>query len=160
MAKPRSPGEVFLALVNDIADGNLAEVPGRYAEQIDVVHPFDPLRGAPLRSRDELRERMEALAARPRQRRRVGNVTIHETTDPRSSSSSSNTREPPPIPESRTRCPPSSSCASATARSSAPATTTTISPRPGPEAGSANSSQPSARRIPPPPGRTRPPRAR
>jgi ketosteroid isomerase-like protein len=82
MAQPSSPREVFLALVNGIADGNLDELPGLYAEKIDVVHPFDPLRGAPLRSRDELRERMESLAARPRQRRRVGNVTIHETTDP------------------------------------------------------------------------------
>jgi ketosteroid isomerase-like protein len=82
MAQPRSPREVFLALVNAIADGNLDEVPGLYAEQIDVVHPFDPLRGAPLRSRDELRERFASAAARPRQRRRVGNVTIHETTDP------------------------------------------------------------------------------
>jgi uncharacterized protein len=82
MTQPRSPREVFLALVNAIADGDLDEVPGLYAEQIDVVHPFDPLRGAPLRSRDELRKRMESLAARPRQRRRVGNVTIHETTDP------------------------------------------------------------------------------
>jgi ketosteroid isomerase-like protein len=82
MAKTRSPREVFLALVNGIADGNPDGLPELYAEQTDVVHPFDPLRGAPLRSRDELRERMQALAARPRQRRRVGNVTIHETTDP------------------------------------------------------------------------------
>jgi ketosteroid isomerase-like protein len=82
VTQPRSPREVFLALVNGIADGNVADLPGLYAEQIDVVHPFDPLRGAPLRSRDELRERMEALAARPRPRRRVGNVTIHETADP------------------------------------------------------------------------------
>jgi len=82
VTQPRSPREVFLALVNGIADGNVADLPGLYAGQIDVVHPFDPLRGAPLRSRDELRERMESLAARPRQCRRVGNVTIHETTDP------------------------------------------------------------------------------
>jgi uncharacterized protein len=83
MAKPRSPREVFLALVNGIADGNPDGLPELYAEQIDVVHPFDPLRGAPLRSREELRERMEQLAAAgPRPRRRVGNVTIHETTDP------------------------------------------------------------------------------
>ena len=82
MAQPRSPREVFLALVNGIADGNLAEVPDLYAEQIDVVHPFDPLHGAPLRSREELRGRMEQFAAGPRPRRRVGNVTIHETTDP------------------------------------------------------------------------------
>jgi ketosteroid isomerase-like protein len=82
MSQPRSPREVFLALVNGIADGNPDGLPELYAEQIDVVHPFDPLRGAPLRSRDELRQRMEALAARPRQRRRLGNVTIHETADP------------------------------------------------------------------------------
>jgi ketosteroid isomerase-like protein len=79
---PRSPREVFLALVNGIADGNPDGLPELYAEQIDVDHRFDPLHGAALRSRDEIRTRMESLAARPRQRRRVGNVTIHETTDP------------------------------------------------------------------------------
>jgi uncharacterized protein len=82
MAQPRSPREVFLALVTGIADGNLDGLPELYAEQIDVVHPFDPLHGAPLRSRDELRQRMSQAAAGPRPRRRVGNVTIHETTDP------------------------------------------------------------------------------
>jgi uncharacterized protein len=82
MAQPRTPREVFLALVNGIADGNLDGLPELYAEQIDVIHPFDPLRGAPLRSREELRARMAQLGARPRPRRRVGNVTIHETTDP------------------------------------------------------------------------------
>jgi uncharacterized protein len=82
MTQPRSPREVFLALVNGIAEGNPDGLPELYAEKIDVVHPFDPLRGAPLRSREELRKRMESLAAHPRQRRRVGNVTIHETADP------------------------------------------------------------------------------
>jgi uncharacterized protein len=82
MSQHRSPREVFLALVNGIADGNPEGLPELYAEQISVVHPFDPLRGAPLRSREELRERMRSLAAHPRQRRRVGNVVIHETTDP------------------------------------------------------------------------------
>jgi uncharacterized protein len=82
MAQPRSPSEVFLALVNGIAEGNPDGLPELYAEQIDVVHPFDPLHGPPLRSRDELRERMKQLAAGPRPRRRVGNVVIHETTDP------------------------------------------------------------------------------
>lgn len=53
-----------------------------YAEDIDIVHPFDPLHGASLRTRDEIRERMAALAARPLPRRHVGNVTIHETADP------------------------------------------------------------------------------
>ena len=82
MAGTRSPREVFLALVNGIAEGNPEGLPELYAEEIDVVHPFDPLHGAPLRSREELRERMKSLASRPRQRRRVGNVVIHETTDP------------------------------------------------------------------------------
>jgi uncharacterized protein len=82
MAQPRSPREVFLALVNGIAAGNPDGLPELYAEEIDVVHPFDPMHGAPLRSRDELRKRMEQFAAGPRPRRRVGNVTIHETTDP------------------------------------------------------------------------------
>ena len=83
MSETRSPSEVFLALVNGIADGNPEGLPELYAEQIDVVHPFDPLRGAPLRSREELRERLNQMAAAgPRPRRRVGNVMIHETTDP------------------------------------------------------------------------------
>jgi len=83
MAQPRSPREVFLALVNGIAAGDPDGLPELYAEQIDVVHPFDPLRGAPYRSREEIRKGMERLrVAGPRPRRRVGNVTIHETTDP------------------------------------------------------------------------------
>jgi uncharacterized protein len=82
MAQSRSPREVFLALVNGIAEGNPEGLPELYAEQIDVVHPFDPLHGAPLRSREELRERFQSLAGRPRPRRQVGNVVIHETTDP------------------------------------------------------------------------------
>lgn len=82
MEQPRRPRDVFLTLVNGIADGNPDGLPELYAEQTDVVHPFDPLHGPALRSREELRKRMESLAARPRERRRVGNVRIHETTDP------------------------------------------------------------------------------
>jgi hypothetical protein len=50
MAQPRSPGEVFLALVNGIAEGNPDGLPELYAEQTDVVHPFDP--GEIVSSRD------------------------------------------------------------------------------------------------------------
>ena len=78
MAKTRSPREVFLALVDGNPDG-LLEL---YAEQIDVTHPSDPLHGAPYRSREDIRKGMEQRAAGPLPRRRVGNVTIHETTDP------------------------------------------------------------------------------
>lgn len=83
MAKTRSPREVFLALVNGIADGNPDGLPELYAEQTDVTHPFDPLHAAPIRGREDIRKGMgQRLAARRVPRRRVGNVTIHETTDP------------------------------------------------------------------------------
>jgi ketosteroid isomerase-like protein len=78
----RSPREVFLALVNGIADGNPDGLPELYAEQIDVSHPFDPLHAPALRSREELRAQFARFAAAPSRRRTVGNVRIHETTDP------------------------------------------------------------------------------
>jgi uncharacterized protein len=85
---PRTPREVFLALVNGVADGRFEELPDLYAEQTNVVHPFDPLRAPAARSREEIRRHF-GLRSRPaddgqppRPRRRVGNVTIHETTDP------------------------------------------------------------------------------
>ena len=88
MDQARSPREVFLALVNGVADGRFDELPDLYAEQTDVVHPFDPVRAPALRSREEirehfgLRERSRPADAGSRPRRRVGNVTIHETADP------------------------------------------------------------------------------
>jgi uncharacterized protein len=82
VAQPRSPREVFLELVNAIADGRLDDVPALYAEQIDVVHPFDPLRAPALRSRDELRARIPPGTTVPRHRARPAIVAIHETTDP------------------------------------------------------------------------------
>jgi uncharacterized protein len=82
MAQPRSPEEVFLALVNGVAEGRWEELPGLYAEQTDVVHPFDPLRQPALRTRDELREHFGPAGAGPRLAHRVANVTIHQTADP------------------------------------------------------------------------------
>ncbi|MPZ83907.1 MAG: ketosteroid isomerase [Actinophytocola sp.] len=82
MAQPRSPQEVFLALVDGVAEGHWDELPGLYAEQTHVVHPFDPLRAAALRTRDELREHFRPTDAGPRLHRRAANITIHETTDP------------------------------------------------------------------------------
>jgi ketosteroid isomerase-like protein len=77
-----SPREVFLALVNGVADGRWDELPSLYAEQTHVVHPFDPLRQAALCTRDALREHFRPTGAGPRLRRRPANITIHETTDP------------------------------------------------------------------------------
>jgi uncharacterized protein len=78
----RTPREVFLALVNGIASGNPDGLPELYAEQIDVSHPFDPLHAAPIRSREEIRRRLAQRAGGPRRAMQVGNVAIHETTDP------------------------------------------------------------------------------
>ena len=82
MAQSRSPAEVFLALVNAVADGRWEDLPGLYAEQTHVVHPLDPLRPPALRTRDELREHFAPAGAGPTLHRRAANITIHQTTDP------------------------------------------------------------------------------
>ncbi|WP_369233993.1 nuclear transport factor 2 family protein [Streptomyces sp. R21] len=82
MTQVLSPREVFLALVNGVAEGRWAELPDLYAERTHVVHPFDPLRAAALRTRDELREHFRPTGDGPRLNRRAANITIHETTDP------------------------------------------------------------------------------
>lgn len=81
MAQPPSPSEVFLALVNGVAEGRWAELPGLYAEHTNVVHPFDPLRSPALRTRDELRKHFTPADADPRPPRRAANITIHQTAD-------------------------------------------------------------------------------
>ncbi|MFJ5262569.1 nuclear transport factor 2 family protein [Streptomyces sp. NPDC088387] len=82
MTQVLSPSEVFLALVNGVAEGRWSELPGLYAEQTHVVHPFDPLRAAALRTRDELRAHFTPGDTGPRLNRRATNITIHQTTDP------------------------------------------------------------------------------
>ena len=82
MDRPLSPREVFLALVNGVAEGRWEDLPGLYAEQTDVVHPFDPLRAPALRTRDELREHFRPTGEGPVLHRRAAGITIHETTDP------------------------------------------------------------------------------
>lgn len=82
MAQSRSPAEVFLTLVNGVAEGRWEELPSLYAEQTHVVHPFDPLRLAALRTRDELREHFAPTGAGLTLHRRAASITIHQTTDP------------------------------------------------------------------------------
>ncbi|WP_329547678.1 nuclear transport factor 2 family protein [Streptomyces sp. NBC_01356] len=82
MTQVLSAREVFLALVNGVAEGRWSELPDLYAEQTHVVHPFDPLRAAALRTRDELREHFRPTGDGPQLHRRATNITIHETTDP------------------------------------------------------------------------------
>ncbi|NMO51906.1 nuclear transport factor 2 family protein [Actinoplanes sp. TBRC 11911] len=78
----QSPTDVFLALVNGVAEGRWAELPDLYAEQTHVVHPFDPLRQPALRTRDELRAHFRPTGDSPRLVRRAVNITVHETADP------------------------------------------------------------------------------
>ncbi len=82
MTSDRTPREVFLALVDGVAAGRWAELPDLYADRTHVVHPFHPLRPAPLRTRDELREHFTPTEGDPRLDRRAVNITVHETADP------------------------------------------------------------------------------
>jgi uncharacterized protein len=82
MGRPLSPREVFLALVDGVAEGRWDDLPSLYAEQTHVVHPFDPRRAPALRTREELREHFRPTDAGPRLHRRAADITIHETTDP------------------------------------------------------------------------------
>ncbi|KUN24809.1 ketosteroid isomerase [Streptomyces antibioticus] len=78
----RSPRDVFLALVNGVAEGRWEELPELYAEHTDVVHPFHPLRAPALRSREELRAHFAPTGTGPTLIRRPANITVHETADP------------------------------------------------------------------------------
>ena len=80
---PRTPREVFHALVHGVADRRFDDVVGLYAEQTHVVHPFDPLRAPALRTRDDLRAHFQpAATGAPKVRRQPANITVHDTTDP------------------------------------------------------------------------------
>ncbi|GAA2778070.1 nuclear transport factor 2 family protein [Crossiella cryophila] len=82
MTTPRSPREVFLALVDGVGSGRWEELPDLYAEHTHVVHPFDPLRAPALRTREELRAHFTPVDASPRPRRWAADITVHETADP------------------------------------------------------------------------------
>lgn len=68
--------------MNGVAEERGEELADLYAEQTNVVHPFDPLRAPALRTRDELREHFRPTASGPRLQRRAAEITIHETADP------------------------------------------------------------------------------
>src|SRR4051812_16604989 len=82
MSKPLSPREVFLAPVNGIFERRLDAVLKLYAEKTDIWHPFDPLRGHGLASRDELREHFSRRPAKDMIAARPTNIRVHETLDP------------------------------------------------------------------------------
>lgn len=82
MSTPLSPREVFLALVNGICERRLDDVLKLYAEKTDISHPFDPLRGHGLTSRDELRAHFSGRPAKDTIAVRPTNIKVHETLDP------------------------------------------------------------------------------
>jgi hypothetical protein len=86
MTQARSPQQVFLALANAVADGRFDELPSRYAEQADVIHPSDPVRAPALRSRDEFREasgrREKSGPPRPGRRSAARSPTSSSTRQP------------------------------------------------------------------------------
>ena len=84
MPETRSPREVFLTLIDGVAARkDPAELAALYADQTDVVHPFDPERAPALRTRDELREHFTlSQQIRGAFDRKAVDVVLHETTDP------------------------------------------------------------------------------
>ncbi|GAB3421644.1 hypothetical protein GCM10027569_51490 [Flindersiella endophytica] len=73
---------MFHALVEGVCEGRWEELPELYAEQTDVVHPFDPFGGPPLRTRDDLRKHFGAGAGTNWPERRPVDIVVHETADP------------------------------------------------------------------------------
>ena len=77
------PRDVFLTLVHGVAERRGAELAELYAEETDVIHPFDPERAPAMRTREELRAHFAAGVERSRRVRFTPqDIRIHETTDP------------------------------------------------------------------------------
>jgi ketosteroid isomerase-like protein len=84
MSDTRSPREVFLAMIDAVAaKRDPAEIAALYADQTDVIHPFDPQRAPALLTRGELREHfVRGQELRGAFERKAVDITVHETTDP------------------------------------------------------------------------------
>lgn len=79
-----SPREVYLAVLDGIANQRWDELPAYYAEQTDVRHPFAADTMPPLTLREDIRRHFQWAAERLDGvvRFTVGNLIVHETTDP------------------------------------------------------------------------------
>jgi uncharacterized protein len=74
-----TPREVFERLVDGVTHGRWDELPGLYAEDAVVVHPFAP--AEPLRGREALRRHF-AAGAGMNLAMTARDVVVHQTGDP------------------------------------------------------------------------------
>src|SRR5687768_12108016 len=80
---PPTPREVFLRLVNGVANRDLDTLLELYAEETNVRHPMWPGGTPPLTSREELLRHFSAGAdTTATVRFRPDNIVVHETPDP------------------------------------------------------------------------------
>jgi ketosteroid isomerase-like protein len=77
-----SPREVFLRVINGVADQDWEALPALYAEKTDVRHPMAPIPAPPMTTREELRAHFTRPRPLPDARIRPVDVVVHETTDP------------------------------------------------------------------------------
>lgn len=79
---PKTPREVFLTLVNGVADNKFDGLPELYAEITDVRHPMAWPPAEPLLTRESLRGHFTVPPGVTPPRRQVVDVVVHETADP------------------------------------------------------------------------------
>jgi ketosteroid isomerase-like protein len=75
-----TPREVFERLIDGVTHGRWDELPGLYAEDAVVTHPFDPT-GGPLAGREALRRHFAAGAAMGLEMT-ARDVVVHQAADP------------------------------------------------------------------------------
>lgn len=81
MSQSASPREVFGRLLDSVTGRKWADLPGLYAEEAIVEHPFAATTAARLEGREQIRAHFAAGATMPLEMR-ADNVVIHETADP------------------------------------------------------------------------------
>jgi uncharacterized protein len=82
MSQPMTPKEVFLELVQGVAEGRWNDLPRLYAEDAIVSHPFHPTGAPPLKGRAALAAHFTVGTTTQMPHREPVNINIHETTDP------------------------------------------------------------------------------
>jgi ketosteroid isomerase-like protein len=81
MAQSAGPGAVFERLLRSITGRAWSELPGLYAEDAVVEHPFDMPGPSRLEGREQIRAHFNAAAALPLEML-ARNIVVHETGDP------------------------------------------------------------------------------